>query len=85
MAGAVDLSALKQRTAPAGEGVRRPRPAGGVEITEANLEAEVLVRSSQIPVVVLLWSPRSEASVATRRRPRPTRGRRRRQVVAGRR
>jgi putative thioredoxin len=33
-----------------------------VEITEANLEAEVLVRSSQVPVVVLLWSPRSEAS-----------------------
>ncbi len=34
-----------------------------MEITEANLEAEVLVRSSQIPVVVLLWSPRSEACV----------------------
>jgi putative thioredoxin len=33
-----------------------------VEITEANLEAEVLVRSSQVPVVVLLWSARSEAS-----------------------
>jgi putative thioredoxin len=33
-----------------------------VEITEANLEAEVLVRSSQVPVVVLLWSSRSEAS-----------------------
>jgi len=60
MAGAVDLSALKQRTAPAGEaGASTPN---GVEITEANLEAEVLVRSSQMPVVVLLWSPRSEAS-----------------------
>jgi putative thioredoxin len=60
MAGAVDLSALKQRTAPAGEGgASQPN---GVEITEANLEAEVLVRSSQMPVVVLLWSPRSEAS-----------------------
>jgi putative thioredoxin len=34
-----------------------------VEITEANLEAEVLVRSSKVPVVVLLWSPRSEASI----------------------
>jgi putative thioredoxin len=33
-----------------------------VEITEANLEAEVLIRSSEVPVVVLLWSPRSEAS-----------------------
>jgi putative thioredoxin len=65
MAGAVDLSALKQRAAPAGEGgapsARAPK---GVEITEANLEAEMLVRSSQVPVVVLLWSPRSEASIA---------------------
>lgn len=32
-------------------------------MTEANLEAEVIVRSNQVPVVVLLWSPRSEASV----------------------
>lgn len=60
MAGAVDLSALKQRAAPAGEGAAASP--SGVEITEANLEAEVLVRSSQMPVVVLLWSPRSEAS-----------------------
>jgi putative thioredoxin len=34
----------------------------GTEITEANFEEEVLVRSSQIPVVVLLWSPRSDVS-----------------------
>lgn len=33
-------------------------------MTEANLEAEVLIRSSQVPVVVLLWSPRSDSSVA---------------------
>jgi putative thioredoxin len=59
MAGAIDLSALKQ---PAGEAASAG-PSGGVEITEANLEAEVLVRSSEIPVVVVLWSPRSEASV----------------------
>jgi putative thioredoxin len=62
MAGAVDLSALKQRAAPAGEGDSVAGQPNGVEITEANLEAEVLVRSSQVPVVVLLWSPRSEAS-----------------------
>jgi putative thioredoxin len=62
MAGAVDLSALKQRAAPAREGDGGAAPPNGVEITEANLEAEVLVRSSQMPVVVLLWSPRSEAS-----------------------
>lgn len=65
LAGAVDLSALKQRAA-AGEGAA-PGPAsgtpGGVEITEANFEAEVLVRSGQVPVVVLLWSPRSDTSV----------------------
>jgi putative thioredoxin len=62
MAGAVDLSALKQRPASAGEGEGGAAQPNGVEITEANLEAEVLVRSSQVPVVVLLWSPRSEAS-----------------------
>jgi putative thioredoxin len=62
MAGAVDLSALKQRTAPPSEGDGGAGKPNGVEITEANLEAEVLVRSSQVPVVVLLWSPRSEAS-----------------------
>jgi putative thioredoxin len=61
LAGAVDLSALKQP--PAREGATPAASApGGVEITEANLEAEVLVRSSQVPVVVLLWSPRSESS-----------------------
>jgi putative thioredoxin len=62
MAGAVDLSALKQRAASA-QGGEAAGPPGGVEVTEANLEAEVLVRSSQVPVVVLLWSPRSDASV----------------------
>jgi putative thioredoxin len=60
MAGAVDLSALKQ-SAPSGDA-----PAGGAahpigtEITEANFEEEVLLRSNQVPVVVLLWSPRSD-------------------------
>nr|CRL69293.1 thioredoxin domain-containing protein [Mycolicibacterium malmesburyense] len=61
MAGAVDLSALKQRPS-TGDG-DSSAPTGGVEITEANLENEVLVRSNQVPVVVLLWSPRSDASV----------------------
>jgi putative thioredoxin len=60
LAGAVDLSGLKQagQAAPGGGA-----PAGGVEITEANFEAEVLVRSGKLPVVVLLWSPRSEVCV----------------------
>lgn len=34
-----------------------------MEVTEANLEAEVLVRSNELPIVVLLWSPRSDSSV----------------------
>jgi putative thioredoxin len=61
MAGAVDLSALKQ-SAPAGGDTAGAGPAApaGVEITEANFEDEVLVRSNQVPVVVLLWSPRSD-------------------------
>lgn len=63
LAGAVDLSGLKQRPAPTGEtGSAASGPPAGLEITEANLESEVLVRSSQVPVVVLLWSPRSDAS-----------------------
>lgn len=61
LAGAVDLSALKQRAQHAGGG---GSPAGAIEVTETNFESEVLVRSSQVPVIVLLWSPRSEACVA---------------------
>jgi putative thioredoxin len=34
--------------------------AAGVEVNEANFEEEVLLRSNQVPVVVLLWSPRSD-------------------------
>jgi len=65
MAGAVDLSALKQRAqqTPAGGNPSGGQTSAAIEVTEANFEAEVLVQSSQIPVVVLLWSPRSEACV----------------------
>jgi len=59
MTGAVDLSGLKQR---AQQGSTAAAP-GGVEVTEANFEAEVLVRSGEVPVVVVLWSPRSDACV----------------------
>lgn len=38
-------------------------PPGATAITEANFEDEVLVRSNQVPVVVLLWSPRSDACI----------------------
>ena len=63
MAGAVDLSGLKQRAqqkASAGGAAGEP---DGTEITEANFEEEVIVRSEEVPVVVVLWSPRSEACV----------------------
>ena len=71
MAGAVDLSGLKQRAqqtalagGPAGPATpAAPGATGHVEITEANFEDEVLVRSDEVPVVVVLWSPRSDACV----------------------
>jgi len=61
MTGAVDLSGLKQRSQSGDSGSAPGRHA--VEITEVNFEAEVLVRSREVPVVVLLWSPRSHACV----------------------
>ncbi len=55
--GAVDLSALASRPAPASaqpEEAAAPRPADAtwVDVTEANVQAEVLERSLQTPVVV---------------------------------
>lgn len=73
MAGAVDLSGLKQRAqqkatpsgaaggAPAGGG--SPGGATVTQVTEANFEDEVIARSDEVPVVVLLWSPRSDVCV----------------------
>lgn len=60
MAGAVDLSALKKPAQQPEAGGGTP---AGVAVTEANLESEVLLRSDEIPVVVVLWSPRSGACV----------------------
>jgi putative thioredoxin len=62
MAGAVDLSALKQRPQPSGAPDSATGPPVGTEVTEVNFEAEVLGRSNEMPVVVVLWSPRSDAS-----------------------
>ena len=58
--GAVDLSALKQPPPAAEARGDGPAAAAGVEVNEANFEQEVLLRSNQVPVVVLLWSPRSD-------------------------
>ena len=71
MTGAVDLSGLKQRaqqnasaSGPAGRTPSaQPGAAQATEVTEANFEDEVLVRSDEVPVVVVLWSPRSDACV----------------------
>jgi putative thioredoxin len=72
MTGAVDLSGLKQQ---AQQNASAGGPAGGAtpaasgasagvtEITETNFEAEVLLRSDEVPVVVVLWSPRSDVCV----------------------
>jgi putative thioredoxin len=60
LAGAVDLSALKQ--SPTSRDGGAATASVGLDITEANLESEVLARSNETPVVVLLWTPRSEAS-----------------------
>lgn len=57
----MDLSGLKQPAPSGGATGDTAAPPGAVEVTEANFENEVLVRSNQVPVVVLLWSPRSEA------------------------
>lgn len=65
LAGAVDLSGLQQRaqqTASSAGPDGRATP-GTTEVTEANFEEQVIVRSDDVPVVVLLWSPRSEACV----------------------
>lgn len=68
LAGAVDLSGLKQRaqqSPPAAGAATRSTPAGSgaIEVSEANFEAEVLIRSDEVPVVVALWSPRSDTCV----------------------
>ncbi len=63
MTGAVDLSGLKQRAQEPAGASGGATPSGALEVTETNLEAEVLARSNQLPVVVVLWSPRSDASV----------------------
>ncbi len=69
--GAVDLGALRDRAAAqaaaeerAASGASAPAPAGGavVDVTEATLQAEVLERSLQAPVVVFFGSARSPQS-----------------------
>ncbi|MFI8565393.1 tetratricopeptide repeat protein [Rhodococcus sp. NPDC078407] len=70
MAGAVDLSVLKDRPTPAPAGDAAGESAGLapiVDVTAATFEAEVLQRSTQVPVVVDLGSARSPQSQALTR------------------
>lgn len=62
MSGAVDLSALKQPPAAPGGAAAAPA-AGNHTVTEADFEAKVIRRSTQVPVVVALFSQRSAGSV----------------------
>ena len=63
MTGAVDLSGLKQSAPSSGDAAAGGAAPIGTEVNEANFEEEVLLRSNQVPVVVLLWSPRSDVCV----------------------
>ncbi|MFF0546528.1 co-chaperone YbbN [Nocardia thailandica] len=60
MSGAVDLSALKQPPAAPGGAAAA---SGDFQVTEADFETKVLRRSTQVPVVVALYSQRSPGSV----------------------
>jgi putative thioredoxin len=69
--GAIDLSALRKPagapTAPGAPGAQSGGGAGGLyvlNVSEANFQADVIERSIQAPVVVELWSPRSQGSNA---------------------
>ncbi len=60
MAGAVDLSALKQSAPASGDAGGGSAGSTATDVNEVNFEDEVLLRSNEVPVVVLLWSPRSD-------------------------
>lgn len=62
MSGAVDLAALKARNDAAARAAEAPAPAAGqyvFEVTEADFQADVLDRSFQVPVLLVLTSPRA--------------------------
>jgi putative thioredoxin len=65
MAGAVDLAAVKARADAQARAERAPGPAASQtvqRVTEASFQAEVLDRSFQVPVLVVFFSERSQAS-----------------------
>jgi putative thioredoxin len=67
MAGAVDLAAVKARSDAAKRAADAPAPQPGelsVDLTEANFQTEVLDRSFQVPVLLLVTSSRAQSSDA---------------------
>jgi putative thioredoxin len=65
MAGAVDLAAVKARSEAAARAAEAPAPAAGsyvVAVSEATFQSEVLDRSFQVPVLLVLTSPRAPSS-----------------------
>jgi putative thioredoxin len=62
MAGAVDLAAVKARSEAAARAAEAPAPGAGsyvAEVTEADFQSEVIDRSFQAPVLLVLTSPRA--------------------------
>ncbi|SHF65567.1 putative thioredoxin [Jatrophihabitans endophyticus] len=62
MAGAVDLAALKARNEAAARAAEAPAPTAGqyvVDVTEAGFQTDVLDRSFQVPVLLVLVSSRA--------------------------
>lgn len=75
MSGAVDLSGIKDRAEAQQRGPQQPpgQPVGGaptsgatsVQVSEQNFEAEVLMRSMKVPVLVELGSSRAPTAMTT--------------------
>ncbi len=62
MSGAVDLAAVKARSEAAARAAEAPAPAAGsyvVQVTEANFQTEILDRSFQVPVLLVVTSTRA--------------------------
>jgi putative thioredoxin len=65
MAGAVDLAAVKARSEAAARAAEAPGPTAGsyvVQVTEANFQSEILDRSFQVPVLLVVTSSRAASA-----------------------
>jgi putative thioredoxin len=65
MAGAVDLGALKARNEAAARAAEAPAPTAGewvVDVTEATFQSQILDRSFQVPVLLVITSARASTA-----------------------